>query len=83
MIKSKFPYADALVSTAGNNDGFISSKEHAESPDANNKFMGTGPYMFVDATPPVKIFAGAATPTTTRNLIHTSMRCRQSVMPTR
>src|SRR5262245_33781940 len=55
VIKSKFPFGEVVISTAGNQYGFVLAKEHDETADANNRYMGAGPWIFVDATPPVSI----------------------------
>src|SRR5579871_2816177 len=53
VLKTKAPFAETVESTAGSQDGFILAKEFQEGPDADNKQMGTGPWMFVDYQPPV------------------------------
>jgi peptide/nickel transport system substrate-binding protein len=49
------PYVDGLVTMAGNATGFIMAREFEESPESINKMMGTGPFIWVDAQPPVSI----------------------------
>lgn len=51
VIKTKFPYADA-VNIMGNSLGsFISPKEFAETPDAATKMLGSGPFVFKSYDP--------------------------------
>ena len=53
VVKSKFPYADALQGMAAKYSGMILCKEHQESPDAEKKLLGSGPFLFVEYQPPV------------------------------
>jgi ABC-type transport system substrate-binding protein len=53
VVKSKFPDADALQSMAARYSGMILCREHQESPDAQKKLLGSGPFLFVDYQPPV------------------------------
>jgi peptide/nickel transport system substrate-binding protein len=53
VFKAKYPYADVPVSLAAATYGLILAKEHEEGPDALNKPMGSGPYIFIDKAAPV------------------------------
>jgi ABC-type transport system substrate-binding protein len=53
VIKTKFPFADALQSLAGKDDGEIMDAEFQEGPTADKELMGTGPYQFVSYEAPV------------------------------
>jgi len=52
VIKTKSVYADTLPSLAARDTGMILNKEHQESPEAERKFVGTGPFLFVEYQPP-------------------------------
>jgi len=41
------------LSMAVRNDAFVLAREHEEGPDAPNKLMGSGPFLFVDTTVPI------------------------------
>jgi len=53
VVKTKFPFADALQAMAARYSGLILCKEHQESADAEKKLLGSGPFLFVDYQPPV------------------------------
>jgi ABC-type transport system substrate-binding protein len=53
VVKTKFPFADALQAMAARYSGMILCKEHQESSDAEKTLLGSGPYLFVDYQPPV------------------------------
>jgi ABC-type transport system substrate-binding protein len=53
VVKTKFPFADALQSLAGKDDGEILAREHHEGPNADKQLMGTGPFLFVAYEAPV------------------------------
>ena len=53
VVKSKYPHADALSGMAAKYSGMILCKEHQESPEAEKKLLGSGPFLFVDYQPPV------------------------------
>jgi peptide/nickel transport system substrate-binding protein len=53
VVKSKYPYADALQSMAQRYASEVLAKEHQESPDAEKKLMGSGAFLFVEYNPPV------------------------------
>jgi len=53
VVKTKFPYADALQDMAQRYSGEILCKEWQESPDSQKKLLGSGPFLFVDYQPPV------------------------------
>jgi ABC-type transport system substrate-binding protein len=52
VVTTKLPYADFAQSMTFKNAGAILSRRHQESADAEKKFVGTGPYTFVEYTPP-------------------------------
>jgi ABC-type transport system substrate-binding protein len=52
VLKTKTVYADTLQSLAARDNCEILAKEHQEGPDAEKKFVGTGPYTFVEYNPP-------------------------------
>jgi ABC-type transport system substrate-binding protein len=52
VVTTKAPYADFLQSMTYKNFGAILAREHHEGPDAEKKLVGTGPYTFVEYTPP-------------------------------
>jgi ABC-type transport system substrate-binding protein len=53
VVKAKFAYADAPQAMAARDKLEILAKEHQESPEAEKKLMGSGPFLFVDYQPPV------------------------------
>lgn len=53
VVKTKFPFADALMAMAQRYTGEIWAKEHEESPEHEKKLMGSGPFLFVDYEPPL------------------------------
>jgi peptide/nickel transport system substrate-binding protein len=53
VIKTKTVYADTLKTIAGRDVVLIVAKEHQESPDAEKKFVGTGPFLLVEHSPPL------------------------------
>jgi len=53
VVKTTAPYADAIGSLCGYQDGFILAKEHEESAEAKTKLMGSGPFLFVNTEAPV------------------------------
>jgi ABC-type transport system substrate-binding protein len=52
VVKTKFPFADFNQAMTMKNGGYILAREHEESAEAERKFVGTGPYLFVEYTPP-------------------------------
>ena len=52
VVKNKFPFADFNQAMTMKNGGYILAREHEESAEAEKKFVGTGPYLFVEYTPP-------------------------------
>jgi peptide/nickel transport system substrate-binding protein len=52
VVKTKFPFADFNQAMTMKNGGYILAREHEESAEAEKKFVGTGPYTFVEYTPP-------------------------------
>lgn len=44
-IKFKYPYADAVQQSGGMLGAYISPKEHAESPEAATRMVGSGPFI--------------------------------------
>jgi len=52
VVKTKFPFADFNQAMTFKNGGYILAREHQESPEAEKKLLGTGPYLFVEYTPP-------------------------------
>jgi ABC-type transport system substrate-binding protein len=52
VVKTKYPYADALASMTTRYSGEVLAREHQEGPDATKKLMGTGPFLFVEYQPP-------------------------------
>jgi ABC-type transport system substrate-binding protein len=53
VMKLKAPNADTLESLAFKNHGGILAREHHESGAAEKSFMGSGPYTFVEYSPPL------------------------------
>lgn len=53
VVKTKAPYADALLSLAADRDAYILAKEFEEGPDVATKMMGSGPYTFGETRAPV------------------------------
>lgn len=54
VVKTKSPFADALATFAGWGDAQILAKEHEESPEATQKLVGSGPWLFVNTQAPVE-----------------------------
>ena len=54
VIKTKFPYAEAIQQLTAEWIGFVMAKEFEESPEAATKMMGSGPYIWVGDQPPVQ-----------------------------
>jgi ABC-type transport system substrate-binding protein len=52
-FSTKGPFADFIGVMANYISGHVQSKEFEESKDAETKFMGSGPYLLTDRTPPV------------------------------
>ncbi|HLF71111.1 MAG TPA: ABC transporter substrate-binding protein [Dehalococcoidia bacterium] len=52
VVKTKYPFADFAQAMTMKNAGSILSQRHQESADAEKKLVGTGPYTFVEYTPP-------------------------------
>jgi ABC-type transport system substrate-binding protein len=52
IVKTKFPFADATIAMVARYTATILAREHEESPDHEKRLMGTGPFLFVDYTPP-------------------------------
>ena len=54
VIKTKFPYADAMQGMAvqGLGAGDILSRAFQEGPEANTRLMGSGPFLFDSYSPP-------------------------------
>lgn len=53
VVKTKASYADALGSMGARFSGFILAREFEEGPEAANKLMGSGPFLFVERQAPV------------------------------
>ncbi|MBA4179555.1 MAG: hypothetical protein C0506_03105 [Anaerolinea sp.] len=47
-ITTKLPYADTTAYLGGNLGAWISPKEHAESPEATTKMLGSGPFLHTE-----------------------------------
>lgn len=52
VVKNKFPFADFNQAMTFKNGGYILNQAFQESPEAEQKLMGTGPYLFEEYTPP-------------------------------
>jgi ABC-type transport system substrate-binding protein len=52
VMHTKFPNADLLQTIAFKNTGAILNREHHESGADENSFMGSGPFKFVEYSPP-------------------------------
>lgn len=48
VLKTKFPYADTIQIAGGNLASYISPREHAESPEAATKMVGSGPFIHTE-----------------------------------
>ena len=48
IIRTKFPYADTIQIAGGSLGAYISPKEHAESPEAATKMLGSGPFIHTE-----------------------------------
>ena len=48
IVKAKAPYADAQLIMGGSIGAWISPKEHAESPEAATRMVGSGPFQLAD-----------------------------------
>jgi ABC-type transport system substrate-binding protein len=53
VVKTKFPYADALQDMAQRYAAEVLCREHQESPEAEKKLLGSGAFLFVEYQPPV------------------------------
>jgi ABC-type transport system substrate-binding protein len=53
VVRTKFPYADALQSMAQRFASEILCREHQESSEAEKKLLGSGAFLFVEYQPPV------------------------------
>src|SRR5206468_3207283 len=53
VVKTKYPFADAVQALAVYNDPFIMAKEFEESPEVAQKQMGSGPFLWADTQAPV------------------------------
>jgi peptide/nickel transport system substrate-binding protein len=52
VVKTKQPFADFNQAMTMKNGGYILNQAFQESAEAEQKLMGTGPYLFVEYTPP-------------------------------
>lgn len=52
VVHNKFPFADFNQGMTFKNGGYILNQAFQESPEAEQKLMGTGPYLFEEYTPP-------------------------------
>jgi peptide/nickel transport system substrate-binding protein len=52
VMQTNFPNADLLQTIAFKNTGAILNREHHESAAAENSLMGSGPFKFVEYSPP-------------------------------
>jgi peptide/nickel transport system substrate-binding protein len=52
VVKTKSPHADFNQSMTFKIAGAVLSRRHQESAEAERKLVGTGPYLFVEYTPP-------------------------------
>ena len=52
IFTAKYPFADGPASLGGRAYGHILAREHEEGPDAVNKLMGSGAYIFVEREAP-------------------------------
>jgi len=48
VLRTKFPYADALQIMGGNYGNYISPKEFADTAEATTRMVGTGPFVLRD-----------------------------------
>jgi ABC-type transport system substrate-binding protein len=55
VVKTKTVYADILQALTGYNYFFVLAKDHEEGSDAENKMVGTGPYLFGEYSPPTSM----------------------------
>ncbi|MGE0599821.1 MAG: ABC transporter substrate-binding protein [Dehalococcoidia bacterium] len=55
VITTKAPYADTISYLGGNLGAWISPKEHAESPEAATKMVGSGPFTMTELQTGVSI----------------------------
>jgi peptide/nickel transport system substrate-binding protein len=53
VVKTKTVFAEVLLALTGYNNMEILAKEHQESPEAEKKMIGTGPYLVIEYNPPV------------------------------
>jgi ABC-type transport system substrate-binding protein len=53
VVRAKVPYVDALLSQAQHADAFIVSRAFDETPEATQKLMGSGPFIWDSDTPPI------------------------------
>jgi ABC-type transport system substrate-binding protein len=52
VVTTKAPFADFLQGMTFKNAGAVLSRRHQESPDAEKKLVGSGPFTFVEYSPP-------------------------------
>jgi ABC-type transport system substrate-binding protein len=52
IVRTKYVFADALIAMVARYSATILAKEHEESPEHERRLMGTGPWLFVEYTPP-------------------------------
>ncbi|HLF76978.1 MAG TPA: ABC transporter substrate-binding protein, partial [Dehalococcoidia bacterium] len=52
VVTTKTPFADFLQAMTFKNGGIVMAREHQESSEAEKKLLGSGPYTFVEYTPP-------------------------------
>ena len=52
VVKTKFPFGEAIGSMAAWTDAFIMAKEWEESPQVTSKLMGSGAFILTDVQPP-------------------------------
>ena len=55
VIKTKGIYAETLQSMAARYDAEVLAREHEESPDAEKKLLGSGPFLFEEYQPPLVV----------------------------
>jgi ABC-type transport system substrate-binding protein len=53
VVKTKYPYTDALASMSLRYYNGILCKEHEESAEHDKKLLGSGPFLFVSYEPPL------------------------------
>jgi peptide/nickel transport system substrate-binding protein len=52
VVKTKYPFGEAVNSMAAWTDAFIMAKEWEESPQVTSKLMGSGAFTLIEAQPP-------------------------------